>query len=593
MKAQETNLLKFIANSSQFVIPIYQRTYSWTESECLQLWQDIVRVGSDDKIRSHFIGSVLYVQDGQYSVTAQSSLLVIDGQQRLTTITLLLTALADLLKDEEEFIDGFTKKQIKDFYLIDPKKKDDKKYKLILSKTDKDTLIAIVDKSKVNSPKDGSLRVNANYEFFKKNLNDVKCNHVNICKGIAKLLIVDISLERQYDNPQLIFESMNSTGKKLTQADLIRNYILMDSEYDLQLRLYEEYWRPMELDFGQEAYQRYFDFFMKNYLTVKTKEIPNEDRIYNSFKKYKEDKNLSIEELVADIRAYSQYFCKIALGQEQDKELSYAFKDLSEITDVVYPLLLPLYEDYEKQYLSKEDFEKASRLIESYVFRRAVCVNKGNNSRTFANFTKSIKKDRYLESIQAKFMLLNEKERFPTDTEFKKHLKEDNLYKNKKKSYFFRKLENFGRKERINVKDYTIEHIIPQNEKLSPEWQRSLGDNWQDIQKKWLHTLGNLTLTGYNSEYSDKSFEEKRDMEGGFAQSPLKLNNGLGDANLVWDEDAIKSRAKKLSNQATNVWEFPKLEVSILEYYKPQKFKNTSYTINDHPNLLKAQNKVC
>lgn len=593
MTAIQSNLLEFISKSSQFVIPIYQRTYSWTENECLQLWKDILRAGSNNQIGAHFIGSVVYVQDGQYSVTAQSPLLVIDGQQRLTTVTLLLTALSDLLDDEQEIIDGFSKEQLKDFYLMDPRKKDNKKYKLILSQTDKDTLIALIDKSKVNFPKDYSLRVKVNYEFFKKKLAENIDELETICKGIAKLLIVDISLDRQYDNPQLIFESMNSTGKELTQADLIRNYILMGLEHELQSRLYEEYWRPMELDFGQEAYQTYFDAFMRHYLTVKTKEIPKIDSIYEAFKKYHREENLSIELLVADIRAYSKYFCKMALGQEEDKELSYAFKDLKELkVDVAYPLLLELYDDYENNHLSKNDFEKAIRLIESYVFRRAVCAIPTNSlNKTFANFTKSIKKDRYLESIQATFMLLTSYKKFPTDSEFKLSLVEKNLYNMQNKSYWLRRFENFKRKEKVNLNEYTIEHIMPQNKNLSIEWQNTLGENWQDIQAQWIHTIGNLTLTGYNSEYSDKPFKEKRDMEGGFAKSPLKLNEGLGDIELIWNEGAIKNRGKRLSNQAIEIWKFPELERSILETYKAPKISNSNYTIDDHPNLLKSQNK--
>lgn len=593
MTAIQSNLLEFISKSSQFVIPIYQRTYSWTENECLQLWKDILRAGSNNQIGAHFIGSVVYVQDGQYSVTAQSPLLVIDGQQRLTTVTLLLTALSDLLDDEQEIIDGFSKEQLKDFYLMDPRKKDNKKYKLILSQTDKDTLIALIDKSKVNFPKDYSLRVKVNYEFFKKKLAENIDELETICKGIAKLLIVDISLDRQYDNPQLIFESMNSTGKELTQADLIRNYILMGLEHELQSRLYEEYWRPMELDFGQEAYQTYFDAFMRHYLTVKTKEIPKIDSIYEAFKKYHREENLSIELLVADIRAYSKYFCKMALGQEEDKELSYAFKDLKELkVDVAYPLLLELYDDYENNHLSKNDFEKAIRLIESYVFRRAVCAIPTNSlNKTFANFTKSIKKDRYLESIQATFMLLTSYKKFPTDSEFKLSLVEKNLYNMQNKSYWLRRFENFKRKEKVILNEYTIEHIMPQNKNLSIEWQNTLGENWQDIQAQWIHTIGNLTLTGYNSEYSDKPFKEKRDMEGGFAKSPLKLNEGLGDIELIWNEDAIKNRGKRLSNQAIEIWKFPELERSILETYKAPKISNSNYTIDDHPNLLKSQNK--
>ncbi|NLK66536.1 MAG: DUF262 domain-containing protein [Campylobacteraceae bacterium] len=593
MKAVEANLLKFIYESSQFVIPIYQRAYSWTEKECLQLWEDILRAGSNDSIKAHFIGSIVYVQDGQYSVTAQSPLLVIDGQQRLTTIILLLTALSDLLSDNQEIMDGFSKEEIRDFYLMDPRKKDSRKYKLILSQTDKDTLIALIDKDKANFPEKYSLRIMENYEFFKKKLSENIYNLEVVCKGLSKLLIVDISLDRQHDNPQLIFESMNSTGKELAQADLIRNYILMGLEPELQTELYQKYWRPMELDFGQEAYQKDFDAFMRHYLTVKTKEIPKISNVYDAFKEYHRSEGLTIESLVADIRVYSKYFCKMDLGKEEDKELSYAFRDLKELkVDVAYPMLLELYNDYENDCLSKDDFVKIIRLIESYVFRRSVCAIPTNSlNKTFANFTKSVKKDRYLESIQATFSLLTSYKRFPTDDEFKKELITRDLYNFRNRSYWLRRFENFGRKERVNVNDYTIEHIMPQNKDLSKKWQEALGENWQEVQTKWLHTLGNLTLTGYNSEYSDKSFEEKRDMQGGFAMSPLRLNGFLRNFNSNWNEDAIKERASILSNQAVEVWAYPKLEASILETYKEPKISDSTYTIDDHPNLLNAQNK--
>lgn len=581
MKAQETKLLEFISGPSQFVIPIYQRTYSWTENECLQLWNDIIRVGLDDKTKTHFIGSIVYILDRLYSETERSSLLVIDGQQRLTTAILLLAALSDLLDDDQE-IDGFSKKKLIGS-IINSSESGDKKYKLILSQTDKDTLIALIDKNKVSFPKDYSLRIKANYDFFKEKLEKNKDKLEIICKGIAKLLIVDISLDIQHDNPQLIFESMNSTGKALTQADLIRNYILMGLEHKLQSRLYEEYWRPMELDFGQEAYQKYFDAFMRYYLTAKIKEIPKINSIYEAFKKYHREKNLSIESLVADIRIYSKYFCKMALGQEEDKELSYAFKDLKELTvDVAYPLLLELYDDYENKHLSKDDFEKAIRLIESYVFRRAVCeISTSSLNKTFANFTKSIKKDRYLESIQATFMLLTSYKKFPTDDEFKARLKERDLYNFRSRSYWLRRLENFSRKERVSINECTIEHIMPQNKNLSQQWKNTLGENWQEIQEQWLHTLGNLTLTKCNSEYSDKSFEEKRDMENGFAKSPLELNEFLRDPKLIWNEDSIKKRADILSDKALNVWIYPKLEPSILETYKAPRILNSDYTIDD------------
>ena len=237
MKATEAKFLSFIKKSPQFVIPIYQRTYSWTERECRQLWDDIVRSGKNDAITAHFIGSIVYIEKGLYQVTDQSPLLVIDGQQRLTTMSLLIAALANSLENvgdiKHEPVDGFSPRKLRHYYLINPEEEDERHYKLILSQTDKDSLIAKVTTGK-SLPKDYSRRIIENYKFFEKWIAEFQDKLEIICKGIAKLMVVDISLSRDQDNPQLIFESMNSTGRELTQADLIRNFILMGLEPDLQ-----------------------------------------------------------------------------------------------------------------------------------------------------------------------------------------------------------------------------------------------------------------------------------------------------------------------------------------------------------------------
>jgi len=262
MKATEAKFLSFIKKSPQFVIPIYQRTYSWTERECRQLWDDIVRTGENDAISAHFVGSIVYIEKGLYQVTSQSPLLVIDGQQRLTTLSLLIAALAKALdkfsEGRQEPLEGFSPRKLRHYYLINPEEEDERHYKLILSQTDKDSLIAKVTGKSL--PKDYSRRIIENYKFFEKWIAEYQDRLEIICKGIAKLMVVDISLSRDQDNPQLIFESMNSTGRELTQADLIRNFILMGLEPELQKQLYMNYWRPMEIDFGQEAYDSYFEF---------------------------------------------------------------------------------------------------------------------------------------------------------------------------------------------------------------------------------------------------------------------------------------------------------------------------------------------
>lgn len=587
MKATEAKLLAFLKKSTQFIIPIYQRTYSWTEKECRQLWDDVLRAGRNVNISVHFIGSVVYIEKGLFQVMNQPPLLVIDGQQRLTTISLLLEALARQLGDTEP-LDGFSAKKLRSYYLLNPLEDGDRGYKLLLTQTDKDTLLALVQQKDL--PKEQSLRVRENFEFFEKQISAYKDDIALLCQGLAKLVIVDVALNRDQDNPQLIFESMNSTGRELSQADLIRNFILMGLEPDHQTRLYEDHWRPMEVEFGQEAYGSYFDSFMRHYLTVKTGEIPNIRDVYEAFKNHvraKDSNAAGVDQLVADIHAYARYFCAMALGKETDKLLAEALQDLRELkVDVAYPFLLELYHDYQNGILPREYLLEAVRLTEAYVFRRAVCAIPTNSmNKTFATFGRAFKKDRYLESIQAHFMLLPSYRRFPKDEEFKREIKVRDLYKFRSRSYWLRRMENHGRKERVPVDEYTIEHILPQNEKLSQAWQEALGPEWQRIQQTWLHSLGNLTLTGYNPEYSDRPFLDKRDMEkGGFKTSPLRLNEGLGQVE-VWDEAAIQARAERLASQAVGVWKAPAIAPDILDAYQATPQKTDGYTINDHPYL--------
>ena len=588
MKATEAKLLTFLQKSPQFIIPIYQRTYSWTEKQCRQLWDDILRAGSNKAVTVHFIGSIVYVEQGLSQVSHQSPLLVIDGQQRLTTVSLLLEALARAVGDEEP-VEGFSAPKLREYYLTNRLERGDRYFKLLLSQTDNTTLKAIIKQSE--TPQNPSLQVMQNFELFTDLLKEQEDDLAVVCRGLAKLVVVDIALNRDQDNPQLIFESMNSTGKELSQADLIRNFILMGLDPSLQTRLYEEFWRPMELDFGQEAYGTQFDGFMRHYLTVRTGDIPRESDVYEAFKEHARARSVEeagIEALVKDIRSFARYYCAIALGRETDSTLATAFHDLRELkVDVAYPFLLELYDDYAAGRLNVADFIAVVRLVESYVFRRAICSIPTNSlNKTFATFGKALKKDRYLESIKAHFLTLHTYRRFPGDEEFRRELPIRNLYNFRSRSYWLRRFENHGRKERVPVDEYTIEHILPQNPDLPVAWQQALGPDWKSVQEQWLHTLGNLTLTGYNAEYSDRSFIEKRDMKGGFKQSPLKLNADLGQVH-VWNETAIRQRAGKLADQALLVWAVPELEAATLEAYRSAKKQSrTVYTMDDHPNLL-------
>ena len=361
---------------------------------------------------------------------------------------------------------------------------------------------------------------------------------------------------------------MNSTGRELSQADLIRNYILMGLEPEHQTRLYEEHWRPMEIAFGQEAYGPHFDGFMRHYLTFKTGEIPNLRAVYEAFKKHARSPEVAgagVDALVAGIRTYAGYYCAMALDKEQDNHLAPVFRDLRELkVDVAYPFLLELYDDYAQGVLQRNEFVQSVRLIESYVFRRSVCAIPTNSlNKTFATFRRRLEKDRYIRSIQAHLLTLRSHRRFPDDEEFKRKLSVRDLYNFPRRSYWLRRLENHDRRERVLLNEYTIEHIMPQNKNLSTAWQDALGPEWQGVQERWLHTLGNLTLTRYNAEFSDHAFIRKRDMQGGFRESPVRLNQGLGTLD-TWNEDTIRQRAEILAAKAVQVWAPPVLPPEIL-----------------------------
>lgn len=333
-----------------------------------------------------------------------------------------------------------------------------------------------------------------------------------------------------------------------------------------QPEIYNNYWYPMEQSFGQSGYTEQFDRFMRDYLTVKSRSgtIPNIRDVYSSFKSYvQKQKDTTIKDIVADIYRYSKYFVRLALEQETDPEIKQALVDINTLkVDVAYPFLLEVYEDYTQKLLTREEFISILRLVESYVFRRAICGLPTNSmNKTFAALSREIDRDNYIESVQVAFVCKDAYKRFPDDEEFRREFVVKDIYNFRSRNYLLRKLENYDRsKELVNVENYTIEHIMPQNPKLSPAWQTELGEHWKEVHAKYLHTIGNLTLTGYNAEYGDRPFLEKRDMNNGFADSPLRLNRMLAKV-AHWNEIEIKNRAEALADIAVKVWSFPSVQL--------------------------------
>lgn len=396
-------------------------------------------------------------------ITHSDPLLIIDGQQRLTTITLLCIALRNHLSDEVK------REEIEDLYLINGDKNGDKKFKLILSESDKDTLLSLIDKNK-RKPSEPSVKIMENFKLFEKWISENTDKLETIFKGLEKLMIVYIALEKGKDDPQLIFESMNSKGIELTQTDLIRNYIIMETETEeKQKDFYNQYWRAMEEDFKQN--ETLFNRFVRHYLTIKTGKIPNIKKVYGAFKDYQQKEGIEIEDLLKDLQKYCGYFCQIAFKKEADKDLNKALSFLVDLEmDVVYPLLLELYSDYSDGVLSKQDFIPIIALTESYICRRTVCGFGLNGlNKIFPSFTKKIDKKQYLKSVEKHFGSLKGNQRFPNNDEFKDSFITIDFYHLKKSRYFLERLENFDTKEPVDTQKCEREHIMPQTLN-KPEW---------------------------------------------------------------------------------------------------------------------------
>ena len=575
MKANEANLLRFLDSTKQFILPIFQRRYSWEKRHCEQLWEDILRVGENEDIPSHFLGSIVSIGDGSPTIP---KFLVIDGQQRLTTLSLLLSALSRAI--EKKNIDiRIDRSRLEGYYIFNDREEGELRYKQLLTPHDKDTLIQLLETGEAS---DNTSLLVANYQFFEDKLKRVDLE--TVYNGIQKLMIVDIALDSRSDNPQLIFESLNSTGLSLSQADLIRNYVLMGQEPNIQNKLYETYWYPMEQSFGTE-YAKRFDLFIRDYLTLKTRQIPNKGQVYESFKRYVADKKQpeTLEAIIKEIVHYSKHYVRIALLEEADRELHGCLEDIHALSvEVVFPFLLGLYEDYMQSRIEKTEVIGTLRLIESYVFRRAICgIPTHALNKVFAALTGQIDKDNYLQSLKTVFSRMTGVQRFPSDNEFKREFLIKDVYnlrtRNYLRNYLLPKLENHGRKEPIRVEDYTIEHVMPQT--LSEEWQSELGESWRETHEKYLHTIGNLTLTGYNSELSNNTFIDKQLIEGGFLDSPLRLNENLRKAEQ-WDETAIVNRAEMLLEKACKIWPDHGVPREIRQKQKGD------WTLADHHHLI-------
>lgn len=567
MNGNAQKLIKYLDGASKrFIIPVYQRNYDWKMEHCKQLYDDLVKIIRQNR-KSHFFGSIVSVQSESGTM---EEFLIIDGQQRLTTISLLLLAIYHLLSSgkmvsrDHQLTDKILKK-----YLIDEYEPEEKRIKLKPIKNDQKAFGILFDQDEEYIP-DSNLTIN--YRYFYDRIQHGELDIDELFDAICKLEIINISLNHE-DNPQLIFESLNSTGLNLSEGDKIRNYILMGLPNDQQTKFYEKYWNRIE------SYTDYdVSSFVRDYLSIKQQSTPNMNSVYPTFKKYVEDAEVAdIEPLLKDLLEYAKRYAFLIKGGHSDERLNSCIYRLNRLsTSVTRPFLLEVIRLSESGALTADELIEVFHFTESYLFRRAICDLPTNAlNKIFLLLHREISRfdgdeSHYVEKFKYALLSKRERTRFPSDEEFAECMSTRNIYgmNPKNKLYLFERLENSETSETKDVwghldrGEYSIEHIMPQH--LTAAWIVSLGDNYEAIHTNWLHRLANLTLTAYNSRYSNSPFAEKRDMPHGFKDSGLRINQWVGRKEQ-WGLPELEERDQLLKNTVIGIWPYP------TSNYHPQK----------------------
>jgi len=585
MNAFKSNIYKYLGGTCQYLIPLYQRTYSWERDQCARLWSDIVNLHNTHR-EGHFVGSIVRIDED--SAAGSTLAMIIDGQQRLTTLTLLLVALRDYAKANADC--GVNPNKITDTLLLNQYETGNAKYKLLLTQSDRDALIKKIEGAPI--PESLKSRVLDNYGFFARQISQLEISPSDLYDAIGKLQIVDIVLDRQYDDPQAIFESLNSTGMDLKDSDLIRNHLLMGLDSITQADVYNNIWRPTELLFDYEHQSELLDNFFRDYLTMKLGRIPKKNEVYKEFRAYNNGSGLTIRDLCLDIYSYAKHYTDMYFVRSADTILKSLYGDMKAIRmEVAYPFLLKVHDDCDKGLITVEELQEIVQLCVSYVLRRAVCDIPTNSlNKTFATMKNDIKSDDYLNSVKAFFILLDSYKEFPNNERFLSALLTRDIYNMNRCRYILGRIENWDNKSVVSLDNLTIEHIIPQNPHLSADWIAALGSDWREIQKKYLHSIGNLTLTAYNSEMSDSSFADKLNMAGGFKESALRLNKYVV-TQTSWGEAQVNERASLLGEVAKKAWPYPKLTDAELAPYHKQDDAAPQYTLESYQ-YLNAFNRM-
>ncbi|RGI06366.1 DUF4268 domain-containing protein [Coprobacillus sp. TM10-10] len=584
MKRSELRLIEYMEGSKKrFIIPVYQRNYDWKIENCKQLYDDLIQVIKNNS-KTHFFGSIVSVYEPSGRNT---EFLIIDGQQRLTTMSLLFLALYNLL--EEKIIiseDESLKDQIYEDFLVDKYQPQEKRMKLKPIKNDQKAFSKLFN-SKDDYIKDSNLTIN--YSYFYERIQKQEITIDELFDAICRLEIINITLNNE-DNPQLIFESLNSTGLDLSEGDKIRNYILMGLPKQKQDEYYEKYWNCIEKCTKYDV-----SSFIRDYLSVKQLVIPSQKKVYINFKKYVEDSSLKIIEILEDLLSYAKRYNILLCEKTSSKELNSCINRLNRLeTTVTRPFFLEVLRLYDENQINLNEVAEAFSITESYLFRRTICDLPTNAlNKIFLLLNREIMRydgtdSNYIEKL--KFALLSKKDRarFPNDDDFSLMFTEKPIYQmnSKNKIYILERLENFGTLEDKDIYrhydegEYSIEHIMPQH--LTPAWIKELGDSYEEIHDTWLHRIANLTLTAYNSKYSNSTFVEKKTMKNGFEDSGIRLNTYVSKKDK-WTLAELRDRNDYLLKRALNIWAFPSTN------YKPQEKQLDSYTLDDEASFLSGR----
>jgi uncharacterized protein with ParB-like and HNH nuclease domain len=571
MKANELPINNFLqAPNVQFVIPVYQRNYDWTTNECRELINDIIAVEQDGR-GTHFIGSIVFIHEGAFNISEVKELVIIDGQQRLTTINILYVALYRFAKDNGKQQEG---DMLYNMYLTNQYVQQESS-KLKLKQTDTNSFAFRAIMNQTENEFGSYSNVIENYNYFRDRVKDE--NFHTILNGIKRLIFVEISLERGKDDPQRIFESLNSTGLDLSQSDLIRNFILMDLDPKDQNKIFENIWNPIEENARDLTKQKSMvSDYIRDYLTLRNKKIPNKGRVYIEFKKlYFNKKDEAYHQELEKIKSLSAHYRKLINPTTvTDHNLRAQLEYITRLEiNVAFPFLLQIFEDADNGVIDNNTLVKILKLIQTYAWRRFVVGLPTNAlNKIFMTLYSEVDTEEYYDSIAIALMKKKGNAKFPTNEELLTALKDKDLYniKSKNRNYMFEMLENHNNREFVDTsnENITIEHIFPQNP--NEDWNTELSsDEFFAFKEKYVNTIANLTLSGNNGALSNKSFAEKQLMnnnegEQGYKYSRLWLNKYLNTIN-VWNMENYEHRFKIIADRFLTIWEYPDIELPVIE----------------------------